>query len=100
MIDYEAAIEAASSLTKAFDEFKARNDARLDRLETRQNRPPFGGMDRSAGGEFETRAFAKWLRHGSDRLTAEEAKSLQVVPSPSGGYLAPDQFVRELLRNV
>lgn len=107
MEDFAQIHTAVDDLTSAFTGFRDRYDRRLADIEAAQNkmglrlnRPALGGMDRSAGDQFETRTFAKWLRHGSDRLTAEEAKSLQVVPAPSGGYLAPDQFVRELLRNV
>ncbi len=73
---------------------------RLDRTETVLRRPGAGGETRQNGGEVETRAFGTFLRHGRERLEANEVRSLRVSDDTAGGYLAPDQFVAELLRNL
>jgi HK97 family phage major capsid protein len=74
--------------------------SRLDRTETVLRRPGAGAENRGHAGEVETRAFATFLRHGRERLGADEARSLRVSDDTTGGYLAPDQFTAELLRNV
>ncbi|NUB09719.1 phage major capsid protein [Azospirillum sp. Vi22] len=74
--------------------------SRLDRTETVLRRPGVGGENRQKGNEVETRAFGTFLRHGRERLDANEVRSLRVSDDTAGGYLAPDQFIAELLRNL
>jgi HK97 family phage major capsid protein len=75
--------------------------ARLVRAETALNRP--GGVIRTTNEqatEIEKRAFDHFLRRGREALDAIEIRTLRVSDDTAGGYLAPDQFVAELLRNV
>lgn len=72
---------------------------RLDRTETVLRRPG-AGQDQRPQAEVETRAFATFLRRGREGMEAPEVRSLRVSDDTAGGYLAPDQFVTELLRNV
>ncbi len=73
--------------------------SRLDTVERVQRRP--GSTEtRQQGNEVEARAFAGFLRRGREALAADEVRSLRVSDDTAGGYLAPDQFVAELLRNV
>ena len=72
---------------------------RLDRTETVLRRPG-AGQDQRPQTEVETRAFATFLRRGREGMEAPEVRSLRVSDDTAGGYLAPDQFVTELLRNV
>ncbi|USQ72279.1 phage major capsid protein [Roseomonas mucosa] len=72
---------------------------RLDRTETVLRRPG-AGHDQRPQAEVETRAFATFLRRGREGMEAPEVRSLRVSDDTAGGYLAPDQFVTELLRNV
>ncbi|MBF0093364.1 MAG: phage major capsid protein [Alphaproteobacteria bacterium] len=74
--------------------------ARLDKLETVSRRPGAAVMDTKAVSEVETKAFSTFIRHGRERLDPVEAKSLRVSDDTAGGYLAPEQFVTELLRNL
>lgn len=72
---------------------------RLDRTETVLRRPG-AGQDQRPQAEVETRAFTTFLRRGREGMEAPEVRSLRVSDDTAGGYLAPDQFVTELLRNV
>ena len=72
---------------------------RLDRTETVLRRPGASQEQRPAA-EVETRAFATFLRRGREGMDAPELRSLRVSDDTAGGYLAPDQFVAELLRNL
>lgn len=71
--------------------------SRLDRVETVGRRPGAGAEQRADG---EVRAFGHFLRSGREAMAADEIRSLRVSDDTAGGYLAPDQFVTELLRNV
>lgn len=74
--------------------------ARLDKLETIGRRPGAAGGVETKSASIETKAFAGFIRHGRESLDHIEAKSLRVSDDTAGGYLAPDQFVTELLRNL
>jgi HK97 family phage major capsid protein len=73
---------------------------RLGAVELKLNRP---GLDKTEkpGKEqrkAEKKAFEAYVRKGV--LTPDETKSLRVSDDTAGGYLAPEQFVTELDRNV
>lgn len=73
---------------------------RLDRIEARSSRTGVTGTETRAEAEVETRAFSHFIRAGREAMGADEIRSLRVADDTAGGYLAPDQFVAELLRNV
>lgn len=68
-------------------------------LETLLARMPALGAERKEV-TIESKAFGNFLRHGPESLGPEERKSLNVSDSTNGGYLAPDGFVADLVRNV
>ncbi|MEI7605919.1 MAG: phage major capsid protein [Rhodospirillaceae bacterium] len=74
--------------------------ARLDKLETIGRRPGAAGGVETKSADIETKAFTGFIRHGRESLDHHEVKSLRVSDDTAGGYLAPDQFVTELLRNL
>lgn len=74
-------------------------EQRADRLEARGSRLPLGGGDQPANA-LETRAFGTFIRRGREAMGAEEIRSLRVSDDTAGGFLAPDQFQAELLRNL
>ena len=107
----------ADLVTKALDDFRATVDdrlaaletksaadakmaERLKALETRLSRPGAGIEIKSADDKaaFERKAFLSYVRHGVERMPADEAKSLTVATSASAGYLVPPQFSVELLK--
>ncbi len=89
-------------IAAAVDEIKAsvmKTEARADRLEARGSRLNLGSTP-EAGGETERRAFTSFLRRGRESLGADEIRSLRVADDTAGGYLSPDQFVAELVKNL
>lgn len=72
---------------------------RLDGIETRINRP---GASNGNGNEptLEARAFTGFLRGGRESLSAEEVRTLRVSDDTAGGYLAPTEFVAEVIKGV
>lgn len=73
---------------------------RLDKIETKVNRPGTGDPDQKTEPGVETKAFAAYLRGGIN-TPADEVKALTASSDPGGGYLAPaemsTEFVRELV---
>ncbi len=74
-------------------------DARLDEIETKLARPAIGGR---ADDEItpERKAFTGYLRGGREILAVDEVKSLRVADDSAGGYLAPDEFVAEVVKGI
>jgi HK97 family phage major capsid protein len=81
---------------------------RLDRAETALRRPGGGGGGGGGGSQeerqqqaaVETRAFGTFLRRGREQLGADELRSLRVSDDTAGGFLAPEQFLAELQRDL
>ncbi|HEU02617.1 hypothetical protein LCGC14_0187970 [marine sediment metagenome] len=103
-------------VTKALDELKGSVDERikaieeksgdaskitdrLDKLEFRLNRPGTGG-DRKDGPNVEQKAFVGFIRRGADGIPDEDRKALRVADSQAGGYLAPEAFETEILKEL
>ncbi len=73
--------------------------ARLDAIESKQNRPASGDGDGDAAAAEETKHFAFYLRKGE--LHPElDLKTLRVSIDPQGGYLAPPEFSSEMLKEL
>ncbi|MEA1831733.1 phage major capsid protein [Methylobacterium durans] len=98
--------KSISDLTAAFEtkmgkvetELKAHKD-RADALEVKINRP--GSQERKGDGPTaEQKAFTGYVRSGRESLTVDEVKTLRVADSTAGGYLAPEQFVAEIIRDL
>lgn len=49
---------------------------------------------------LESKAFETYIRQGREALTPDEMKALRVSDNTQGGYLATDQFITELQRNI
>lgn len=101
--EIQASLDTAMT---AFEQFKARVDAktkdleeRFDRIEVRTNRPGAGGDYRKPD-EAEMKAFLAYVRGGREAMNLDEVKSLQVSDATMGGYLAPNAFLNEILRNL
>ncbi|MDQ6434381.1 phage major capsid protein [Mesorhizobium sp. LHD-90] len=78
-------------------ELKAATD-RADDLETRLARPAIGGSADEPSPE--RKAFTGYLRSGREALAVEEAKALRVADDSAGGYLAPSDFVAEVIKGI
>jgi len=102
--DYEelsAATQAVEELRSAVEERMAGLDgitARLDALETRAQRP--GATEPTNAEPIERRAFTGYLRHGRESMDPEEVRSLRVSDDTRGGYLAPAEFVAEVVKGI
>lgn len=95
--DLQASVESRfATLEKKGDEASKLTD-RLDRIETRLNRPGVGEA-RNDEVSIERKAFASFIRRGVERMGADEAKALTVSNNANGGYLAPVEFGAELIK--
>ncbi|WP_440408692.1 phage major capsid protein [Neorhizobium petrolearium] len=72
---------------------------RIAAMETRLNRPGNQQEQRNEPA-IEQRAFNSFARYGVERMEAEEVRALTVSTDTAGGYLAPEQFINELDRNL
>ncbi len=84
-------------LTAQANEAKSVND-KLDRLETMVKRPT--ASIETTEVKAEEKAFTKWLRKGKEGLEEMETKALSVSDDTSAGFLAPPEYVRELIKTV
>lgn len=71
---------------------------RADELEKKLNRP--GASPKDDETPIEKKAFTSFLRRGVEPMPAEEVKALIVASDTSGGYLAPSDFVREIIKEI
>lgn len=100
-----AALEAIDAkLSERLAALETKSAERLDRLETRLNRPGVGAKAEEApAGELERKAFVGYLRAGQagvHALGVEERKALSVGTLSAGGYLAPEQFTLDFVRDL
>lgn len=107
MADAARAVEELRTSVTAFqtrsDERLAGVDAlstRLADLETRMNRPGFGGAAAAEEPSLERRAFSSFLRLGNDRMPADEVRALIVGDDTKGGFLAPTEFQAEVIKGI
>lgn len=97
----EADLDKYEDLNQAVTQQQLKQDnvkEQLDKVETLLKRPENGlSVD-----EIDTKAviFEKYLRKGQDSLEPDEKKALTVSNDTTGGYLAPPEYVRELLKTV
>lgn len=77
-------------------ELKAATD-RADEFETKLARPNLQKNDEPTP---ERKAFVGYLRHGVEKLQADEAKALRVGDDTAGGYLASPEFSTEMTREL
>ena len=84
-------------LTKSALEQKDVND-RIDKLETELKRPSVGIETQQQDELLKT--YDKYLRKGKESLDEMETKVLTVSNDTGGGYLAPPEYVREIVKKV
>ena len=84
-------------ITKANEVQKGVAD-KVDQLETVLSRPSSGYDTKSA--DTVLKSFEKWCRKGKDALDGAELKVLTVGNPETGGYLAPPEYVREIIKAV
>lgn len=83
---------------------KAANDnklvERITELETKLARPNINRGATDPEISPERKAFTSFLKHGEQRMPAEEAKALIVADDTRGGYLAPAEFSTEIIKTI
>jgi HK97 family phage major capsid protein len=87
---------------KASIDLKAKEEkiwARLDQIETRQNRLGLPG-EQKAEPTVHHKALMKWLRKGEGALEPEERKVLTIGDSTQTGYMASPEITNELIKGV
>ena len=95
----EAAKEAAEAAAKAAEEKDAATKEQMDRIETALNRTDRGGAsDEESEAKEAKEAFVSYLRKGKDNLSPDEIKVLTVGQDTQAGYLAPEEYVREIIK--
>ncbi len=101
-----AAEKAAEDAVKAAEEKEAVTKEQMDRIETALNRTDRGGSDDDDDLEAKAynRLFFKYCRVGKEDLDREEMKSLTEVKAltvgddTAAGYLAPPEFIGEIIK--
>lgn len=108
--DIGSAIEAVTELRTAVEQHRTATDERistelrsiterLDAIDVRTQRPAGGGAPRDENA-VERRAFTGFLRRGRETLPADEIRALRVSDDTAGGYLAPSEFVAEVIKGI
>lgn len=109
--DLGAAVQAVGELRSAVEQHRAATDQRittemrsitdrLDAIDLRTQRPGGSGGTGDGADEIQRRAFTGFLRQGREALPADEVRSLRVSDDTAGGYLAPDEFVAEVIKGI
>ena len=73
-------------------------EEQMDRLETALRRPATGFDGKQV--DESIKAWDKFCRKGIEALDPAEKKALTVSNDTTGGYLAPPEYVRELIKTV
>ena len=71
---------------------------KLENFETLLKRPEAGVESKSIDEKMD--AFDKWLRKGEKDMEAHEVKSLSVSDDSQAGFLAPPEYVAELIKTI
>lgn len=97
-VEVKAAPESeGAGVAAVLAEVKKLSD-RLDRIEIKANRPGVAAVENKADDVMSV--FSKFVRGGREVLDNVEAKAMTVSDDTTGGFLAPEAFVGELLKNV
>ncbi|MEF2074359.1 phage major capsid protein [Consotaella aegiceratis] len=101
------ATAAVEELRTGFTEYRTGAEAtiaemrqQITDLETRMARPRGQGTPSDDEVPIERRAFTNFLRSGREAMEAEEVRALIVGDDTKGGYLAPAEFVAEVIKGL
>ena len=83
---------------KAQSEAQKKSAESMAKLETIISRPGFANDSKLESKQVQV--FDKWLRKGKENLTPDEVKVLTVGNDSTAGYLAPPEYVRELIKGI
>lgn len=96
----EANVTGIAAKMKSMEDSVGNVAKSADRIEQKLNRPGAALDMKAAPDKIEAKAFGGFLRHGREVLPAEEVKALRVADDTAGGYLAPDDFVAEVIKGI
>ncbi|WP_051609221.1 phage major capsid protein [Fodinicurvata fenggangensis] len=108
--ELDSAVQAVEELKSSVSSFQQKADERIEKgfkeigdrvtdLEAKLNRP--GATEaRKDGDDLEQRAFGKYLRFGTERMQAEELRSLTAGTDSEGGYTVPETFLNEIVKEL
>lgn len=110
----EATAETKQKVDKLNDRISQLQDEmqkRIDLLEAKMQRPALGGQEGKPGADPERKAaLIKYIRYGVDNLTDVERQKLREIPEyvkalssisdSEGGYIADEDFRRELITKL
>jgi len=71
---------------------------KLDNMEAMLKRPEAGVATEEV--DFAVKAFDKFLRKGDDKMEPDEVKALTVNNDTGAGFLAPPEYVNELIKTL
>ena len=72
----------------------------LNKIETIISRPDFGKIVGVKPESKEMEIYKKWLRQGKEALGPEEIKVLTASNDNTAGYLAPPEYIREIIKGI
>lgn len=84
-------------ITKQVEQSKGIED-RINSFETMMKRPNNGAKTEEV--DFAIKSFDKFIRKGKESLDDVERKALSVSNDNQGGFLAPEEYVRELIKTI
>ena len=84
-------------LTLAQEQTKQMGE-KLENMETMLKRPESGLDTKSVDAEM--KLFDKWMRHGEKGMEPDEVKALTVSDDCQAGFLAPPEYVNELIKTI
>jgi len=91
---FEDVSQRITSSANAQDQLKEQ----IERMETVMRRPNSGFDSKQIDDGL--KAFDSWCRKGMEGLSQDERKALTVSNDTTGGYLAPPEYVRELIKGI
>tara|TARA_B100000780_G_scaffold216197_1_gene155534 strand:- start:997 stop:2211 length:1215 start_codon:yes stop_codon:yes gene_type:complete len=97
----EAKLDQYEDVNQRIKASAATQDAikeQMDRMETVMRRPNGGFTDKQI--DAGVKAFDSYCRKGMEGITPDEKKALTVSNDTTGGYLAPPEYIRELIKNI
>lgn len=108
--------QASSETKAALEKIQDHMDEVEKKLERLAVSTPEGNQSQGGEGDpediTETKAFQAFLRYGEHKLTPEEERVLTKAPKPqegkvltrgddtTGGYLAPEEYVEEIIKGI
>lgn len=95
-----ATVENLGGRVTGLEETITAAKAATDRIETKLARPGARIEKKDDGETTEAKSFTSFLRKGFEALPSDEVKTLRIADDTAGGFLAPDRFVAELLKNL